>query len=70
MQQITPIHFQTTRVLPEYDVFIHTSDGTRIPAHTCILVCLQFQFNSYSFFLHYYILLILLNSLWCEINNE
>ncbi|XP_058759634.1 BTB/POZ and TAZ domain-containing protein 2-like [Vicia villosa] len=37
MQETTPIHFQTTRVLPEYDVFIHTSDGTRIPAHTSIL---------------------------------
>jgi len=34
---------QTTpmEVLPEYDVFIHTSDGTRIPAHTSILVSLS-----------------------------
>ncbi|XP_061340654.1 BTB/POZ and TAZ domain-containing protein 2-like [Gastrolobium bilobum] len=37
--QTISIDFHTTRVLPlpEPDVFIHTSDGTRIPAHTSIL---------------------------------
>jgi hypothetical protein len=36
--QTKSIEFHNTRVLPEYDVCIHTSDGTRIPAHTSILV--------------------------------
>ncbi|KAJ1391924.1 Zinc finger, TAZ-type [Sesbania bispinosa] len=35
--QTIPIDFHNTRVLPDYDVFIHTSDGTRIPAHAAIL---------------------------------
>ncbi|KAK7389155.1 hypothetical protein VNO78_23988 [Psophocarpus tetragonolobus] len=35
------IHYQTTRVLPEPDVFIHTSHGTRIPAHASILASMS-----------------------------
>ncbi|KAK7330577.1 hypothetical protein VNO77_24772 [Canavalia gladiata] len=35
--QTLTIEHQNTRVLPEPDVFIHTSDGTRIPAHSGIL---------------------------------
>ncbi|KAK7347095.1 hypothetical protein VNO80_21622 [Phaseolus coccineus] len=30
-------NYQTTRVLPEPDVFIHCSQGTRIPAHAAVL---------------------------------
>lgn len=33
-------------VLPEYDVFIHTSDGTRIPAHTSILASVSPVFEN------------------------
>lgn len=32
---------QTTRVEPEPDIFIHTSDGTRIPAHSNILASMS-----------------------------
>ncbi|TKY55289.1 BTB/POZ and TAZ domain-containing protein 2 [Spatholobus suberectus] len=35
--QTISIDYQSTRALPEPDVFIHTSHGTRIPAHAGIL---------------------------------
>lgn len=46
---------QTTpmEVLPEYDVFIHTSDGTRIPAHTTILVSLSPILCHFIFLIRY-----------------
>ncbi|KAK7265606.1 hypothetical protein RJT34_33228 [Clitoria ternatea] len=35
--QTISMNYHTTRVLPEPDIFIHTSDGTRIPTHAAIL---------------------------------
>ncbi|CAJ2664265.1 BTB/POZ and TAZ domain-containing protein 2 isoform X2 [Trifolium pratense] len=42
----TDFHNTRVRVLPEYDVFIHTSDGTRIPAHTSILASVSPVFEN------------------------
>uniref|UniRef100_A0A368UI42 BTB domain-containing protein n=1 Tax=Glycine max TaxID=3847 RepID=A0A368UI42_SOYBN len=45
--QTISIHYHTTRFLPQPDVFIRTSHGTRIPAHAGILASMSPVFDNF-----------------------
>lgn len=68
--QAIPINLQSNRVLSEYDVFIHTSYGPRIPTHANILVCLQFRFNIMFCYIRFCRCLQFFPFLFWKINNE
>lgn len=53
------VHFHTTRVLPEPDLYLHTTGGSRILAHASILVLfllllLQFEIVLVTYLIFYY----------------